>query len=151
MQRFSRKHGVKVRDISDECLSALVAHNWPGNVRELQNVVERAVILSGDTGFLEMEHLGFTPSSTPTPALPGSAPAAPAPGVAAPLPAAADHELTSLAEMEKRHILAALGKTADNRTHAAKLLGISVRTLRNKLNEYGVHGKGESAAPEEAD
>jgi DNA-binding NtrC family response regulator len=46
-----------------------------------------------------------------------------------------------LAEIEKRHIFAAMDKTAGNRTHAAKLLGISVRTLRNKLNEYGVPAK----------
>ncbi len=50
-------------------------------------------------------------------------------------------EILSLAELEKRHILAAMEKTNGNRTHAAKLLGISVRTLRNKLNEYGVPAK----------
>jgi DNA-binding NtrC family response regulator len=47
----------------------------------------------------------------------------------------------SLAEVEKRHIFAAMDKTDGNRTHAARLLGISVRTLRNKLNEYGVPAK----------
>ena len=47
----------------------------------------------------------------------------------------------SLAEVEKRHILAALEKTKQNRTHAARLLGISIRTLRNKLNEYGVKSR----------
>ena len=56
----------------------------------------------------------------------------------------------SLAEVEKRHIFAAMDKTDGNRTHAAKLLGISVRTLRNKLNEYGVQGKySEADSPEE--
>src|SRR6201996_778714 len=61
MPRFARKHGVRVRGISDACLGALTAHRWPGNVRELQNVVERAVILSGE-GMLEAEHLGFSAS-----------------------------------------------------------------------------------------
>jgi DNA-binding NtrC family response regulator len=59
--------------------------------------------------------------------------------------------LISLAEVEKHHILAALEKTRQNRTHAAKLLGISIRTLRNKLNQYGVKGKdaeaGEAGGP----
>src|ERR1700685_4034113 len=58
MQRFARKHGVRVKGISDVCLAALSTHRWPGNVRELQNVIERAVILCGDSGFLELEHLG---------------------------------------------------------------------------------------------
>jgi len=51
-----------------------------------------------------------------------------------------------LAELEKRHIFAALEKTGQNRTHAAKLLGISVRTLRNKLSDYGVHSKDDTVA-----
>ena len=61
MQRFARKHGVRVKGISDSCLAALSAHHWPGNVRELQNVIERAVILCSENGLLEPEHLGFSP------------------------------------------------------------------------------------------
>ncbi|MGD0813309.1 MAG: sigma-54 dependent transcriptional regulator [Verrucomicrobiota bacterium] len=143
MPRFARKHGVRIRGISDACMAVLQAHHWPGNVRELQNVIERAVILCGDSGLIEPEHLGFSPLSA-------SASAAAAPGSnstasPAPLPAAADappaQDLLSLAEVEKRHIFAAMEKTDGNRTHAARLLGISVRTLRNKLNEYGVPAK----------
>src|SRR5581483_12320509 len=78
MQRFARKHGVRVKGISNDCLAALSAHHWPGNVRELQNVIERAVILCGDSGLLEPEHLGFSPR-------PATAPAP----VAAPSPVAA--------------------------------------------------------------
>ncbi len=79
MTRFARKHGVRVRGFSDDCLATLKAHNWPGNVRELQNVIERAVILCGD-GQLETEHLGLTspPAHSPTP--PSQAPVAPARG-----------------------------------------------------------------------
>ena len=141
MQRFARKHGVRARGMSDACLAALSAHHWPGNVRELQNVIERAVILCGDSGLLEPEHLGFSQrlSSAPTPIIP-SAVSASAPAQASP-PAPANDDSFSLAELEKRHILAILEKTAQNRTHAAKLLGISVRTLRNKLSEYGVHSR----------
>jgi two-component system response regulator FlrC len=58
-------------------------------------------------------------------------------------------DLVSLAELEKRHIFAALEKTNQNRTHAAKLLGISIRTLRNKLTEYGVNAKEESGGETE--
>ena len=143
MPRFSRKHGVRIRGISDACMAVLQAHHWPGNVRELQNVIERAVILCGDSGLIEPEHLGFSPLSTgasaaaATASSPAASPAPPPPTAEAP-PA---QDLLSLAEVEKRHIFAAMEKTDGNRTHAAKLLGISVRTLRNKLNEYGVPAK----------
>jgi DNA-binding NtrC family response regulator len=110
MQRFGRKHGVSAHGISDTCMAALVNHRWPGNVRELQNVIERAVILCGEGGSLEVEHLGF--SSSPSPA---TATAAPSVSFSAPLAAATpapNGELVSLAELEKRHIFAALEKTA---------------------------------------
>src|ERR1044071_7225619 len=59
LRRFGRKHGVHVRGFSDEALKRLSEHSWPGNVRELQNVVERAVILCGESSVLEPEHLGL--------------------------------------------------------------------------------------------
>src|ERR1051326_1785050 len=73
MQRFGRKHGVHVRGFSDEALKRLSEHSWPGNVRELQNVVERAVILCGESSVLEPEHLGLAKTAakalgSPTPA-----------------------------------------------------------------------------------
>ena len=141
MPRFARKHGVRVHGIADATLAALEAHHWPGNVRELQNVIERAVILCGDAGLLEPEHLGFSGSGGGAPPAPASAPAPAAPAS----PAEEGGGMSSLAEVEKRHILAALEKTRQNRTHAAKILGISIRTLRNKLNEYGVKGKDSEA------
>jgi DNA-binding NtrC family response regulator len=134
MPRFARKHGVRVRGISDECMAVLELHRWPGNVRELQNVIERGVILCGDGGMLEPEHLGFSPQPAASPAPPAAAPASYA------TPALAPSEILSLAESEKRHILAVMERSA-SRTQAAKSLGISIRTLRNKLNEYGVHSK----------
>lgn len=129
MRRFSRKHGVHIKGLSDEAKRMLQTHNWPGNVRELQNVIERAVILCGETGVLEPEHLGLVVSQQPLPSTPtatGSAPST----------AASAGSLPPLAEMEKRHILAALEQCKGNRTHAAKLLDVSIRTLRNKLHEY---------------
>ena len=124
MRRFSRKHGVHVRALSKECVRTLTAHQWPGNVRELQNVIERAVILCPDGEDLRTEHLGFTTATLPLVS------AAPANGYATP-------ELT-LPELEKLHILATLERCGGNRTHASKRLGIAVRTLRNKLHEFGI-------------
>jgi two-component system, NtrC family, response regulator AtoC len=134
MHRSARKHGVRVRGLSDACLAVLQAHDWPGNVRELQNVIERAVILSGDSGLLEAPHLGFVPRSASS-ATAAAGPAAGANPPAAPGPTTP--EILPLAELERRQIFATLEHTKGNRTHAAKLLGISIRTLRNKLNEYG--------------
>jgi DNA-binding NtrC family response regulator len=138
-QRLARKHGVRVRGISDPCLASLHQHPWPGNIRELQNVIERAVILCGDSVLLEPEHLGLshhspqpeqyltTTSSPPTPPTPASSRELnPAP-----------NSILPLEELEKRHIFTALDFTNGNRTQAARLLGISIRTLRNKLNDYG--------------
>ena len=75
MRRFARKHGIRVRGFSEDALRALKEHNWPGNVRELQNVIERAVILSGENGLLETDHLGLAPSSPAPESPPASAPA----------------------------------------------------------------------------
>jgi len=156
LQRFARKHGVKVRGISDECFATLSAHRWPGNVRELQNIIERAVILCGDGGMLEPDHLGFSGrgSVSPAPAVGAggassdTSSSATAPAVAP--PTTDNSGLLSLAEVEKRQIFAAMKETDDNRTHAAKLLGISVRTLRNKLTSYGVTSA-EEETPEPAE
>ena len=149
MRRFARKHGGNARDISGACVEALVSHDWPGNVRELQNVIERAVILCGDEECIQTDHLGFTPKFVETAAVQQHAApvigavAASVPPVSSFVPAASD-EFQSLSQLEKHHILAALEKCGGNRTHAARLLDISIRTLRNKLNEY----KGETAEPE---
>ncbi len=120
LQRFARKHGVEVHRISNECFAAFEVHAWPGNVRELQNVIERAVILCSEGGVLEPAHLGLAPKGLK----------------AASTTENSVSEFCSLSEIEKRHILAALERSKGNRTHASKLLGISISTLRNKLNEY---------------
>jgi DNA-binding NtrC family response regulator len=144
MHRLSRKHGVRVSGISPSCMAALRAHHWPGNVRELQNVIERAVILASEDEDLQPQHLGFSPAAlgqaniTDTPIIPLGG---------ATLPPQNSGE-TSLAEIERHHILHVLDLCKGNRTHAAKRLEISIRTLRNKLHEYGV-GRGEELAEEE--
>ena len=127
-KRFARKHGVELRGLSPACLNALTMHNWPGNVRELQNVLERAIILCNEDGTLEPHHLGLgaTAARPPEPGVPGTAPVTKPDGT--PL---------SLAEIERQHILMAIERFGDNRTHAARALDISVRTLRSKLVSYG--------------
>jgi DNA-binding NtrC family response regulator len=146
MRRLGRKHGVHIKGFTDAALRILNEHSWPGNVRELQNVVERAVIMCGESGMLEPAHLGLGDH------LPGSA----SPDEIAGAPAAAVAEgangFPTLAELEKQHIFAALDRCKGNRTHAAKILDVSIRTLRNKLHEYnGTGGKADEEKAEAAD
>jgi DNA-binding NtrC family response regulator len=144
MRRLGRKHGVHVKGFTDASLRVLNEHSWPGNVRELQNVVERAVILCGDNGMLEPEHLGLSGNASG-----GGATASAAPREIGAASAANNSEFPTLAELEKQHIFAALDRCKGNRTHAAKILDVSIRTLRNKLHEYnGTAPKSEEAEPE---
>jgi DNA-binding NtrC family response regulator len=142
MRRLSRKHGTQVHGFTREALELLKAHQWPGNVRELQNVVERAIILCDGQHQLGPEHLGLGVSSQPAAAI--STPASALTGVATSSETNGNGLLT-LAELEKQHIFATLRHCNGNRTHAAKMLNISIRTMRNKLHEYnGTAANGES-------
>jgi DNA-binding NtrC family response regulator len=131
MRRLGRKHGVHVKGFTDASLRLLNEHSWPGNVRELQNVVERAVILCGENGILEPEHLGLTGPAAGTAGDPAATASSAAPGSAADA-----SKFPTLADLEKQHIFTALDRCKGNRTHAAKILDVSIRTLRNKLHEY---------------
>jgi len=143
-QRFARKHGIDVHAISEKCMGLLMDHSWPGNVRELQNVLERAVILCNEGGELDTVHLGMSASSAT-----GMASATGASETMA--SSYSEHgPFPTLSELEKQHILAALKRSKGNRTHAAKMLSISIRTLRNKLNEYNFKGQ-TTAVPETED
>ena len=142
MGDLNRKHECRVTEISRPVLEALERHNWPGNVRELRNVLERAVILAGE-GSIEMRHLpGFlqAPRAVAT-AVSGAPPAAAAPPVAAPPEDNNDGVKfqigTTVEEAEKGLILRTLEHTKNNKTRAAEILGISLKTLHNKLKEYG--------------
>jgi two-component system response regulator FlrC len=114
--------------LGTEAKALLASHDWPGNVRELQNTMERAVLLSpGDTILPEaLMFEGLEPKPAP---ISPNGPESKASPDQMDLP-------PSLREAEKVLIDRALNHTEGNRTHAAKILGISVRTLRNKLNEY---------------
>jgi transcriptional regulator with PAS, ATPase and Fis domain len=134
---LNRKHECRVAEISPAVLEVLERHNWPGNVRELRNVLERAVILAGE-GAIEMQHLPAflqirTPGGEPTHTSAGAAvaPAAPEQG-------GVRFQIgTTVEEAERGLILRTLEFTRNNKTRAAEILGISLKTLHNKLKEYG--------------
>jgi two-component system response regulator FlrC len=116
IEKYNEIDGRRVEGITEDALRTLEKMEWPGNVRELENVIERAVLLCKgsqiDVGDLFCMD---EPPVVEEPSIPFTG---------------------SLKEMERKMIFQALGKTDGNRTHAADILGISVRTLRNKLNEY---------------
>jgi DNA-binding NtrC family response regulator len=131
--RTAAEIGKEVRGIAPDALALLQQHDWPGNVRELQHAVERGVILANEP--ILPAHVFDVARS------PGAVPVPQRAAVAAPLRDGADGaahviELASLnvADAEKVLIQRALLASSQNRTRAAELLGISVRTLRNKLN-----------------
>jgi two-component system, NtrC family, response regulator AtoC len=116
---FARENGRGALALSDDSLAALAAQPWPGNVRQLQNVVERAVLLA--------DGLVITPAD-----LERELDGAPDPG------AGVDSLDGRRREAERDALLAALGRARGNRTLAARLLGVSRRTLYYKLKEHGV-------------
>ena len=101
---------------SKEAQAVIQERSWRGNVRELQNVIERAVLLC-QTDSISAENLVVEESEED-------------------LDLQTDFPTTTIEEMERRLIFKALNETRGNRTHAARALGISIRTLRNKLKEY---------------
>jgi len=117
LARYSAENGGKIRSFAHESLKRLEDYSWPGNVRELQNVVQRAVLIS-DSPVLSPEYVildqGFEECSAQPSGL----------------------SLMPLCDVEKIMIEKALSTFDGNRTRAAEILGISVRTLRNKLAEY---------------
>jgi DNA-binding NtrC family response regulator len=130
LDRISREHGAKFT-LSDEALRTMMCYEWPGNVRELENSVERACALSSGP----ILHLGDLPTqlqqqglearrvaaSTTEPQAEGSAPC-----------------VTTLADLERQAIVAAIRTLHGDKLQAARLLGIGKTTLYRKLKEYGI-------------
>jgi DNA-binding NtrC family response regulator len=119
LKRFAEKHNKPVPRVSSITLDQLSRYAWPGNVRELRNYAERAVILTSQDG--ELTSSDILPSEV-APADDGIF--------------GDGRDFPTLGEVEKRLIYLALKKTSGNRNEAADLIGINVRTLRNKLKEY---------------
>ncbi len=139
--QFCSQYGLKIMSFAPEAAGWLLEYDWPGNVRELQNLMERAVLLAGQDGIIRNRHfLHNVEDWIEEPGKDEGISESPG-GAVEPF---AEHEqpidIISISEMEKRMIIRSLEKTGGNRTQASELLGISVRTLRNKLNEYKKEG-----------
>src|SRR5207237_195611 len=125
INEFNARNQKSIAGVDHEAMRLLEQHSWPGNVRELRNVIERATILSSGP-FIERRHL--PPSLADEPPLAHQPQVALAPG-------------TTVEEAERRLILMTLEHTRDNKTRAAEILGISLKTLHNKLNKLRLRPK----------
>ena len=140
-RHFARKHaqanGLDERPVGPEALAILRGHHWKGNVRELENCLHRAVLLAhGDAIGPEAIILqGMKPKAASTAQEPAPQD-----------PAAGERVGRTVAAVERDLILDTLHHTLGNRTHAANILGISIRTLRNKLKQYTEEGQAVPAA-----
>jgi two-component system response regulator FlrC len=140
---FCRRYGrgseqADVR-VSDDVLERLIRHDWPGNVRELENMIQRALTLRGGA-VINSEDLLLSESPVPLP-------------VASQEIRHAELDFSAgvtMRDMERQLIRRTLEDTGGNRTRAAKCLGISLRTLRNKLNEFGLQDRQAKSAPSQA-
>lgn len=124
---INRKHGCRVTGVDNAVMEMFKRHHWPGNVRELRNVIERAVILAGEGPILPM-HL---PHDF------GASGGAQARHATQELESVRLRVGSTVSEAEKALILLTLQHTKNNKTRAAEILGISLKTLFNKLKEYG--------------
>jgi len=124
LEKYGSLYAKPVTRISDAALSVLMGLEWPGNVRELENTIERAVLLT-ETDSILPEHLFLEHEEADTDPSPRIRPG------------------LTVREMERELICQTLKKVDHNRTHAAEMLGISIRTLRNKLREYKAEGLSE--------
>jgi two-component system response regulator FlrC len=136
IKKYSDANGVPARPLSAEARRTLVLNRWPGNVRELENTIHRAVLLTagdeiGIDGILTPDGMRLDQAKNP-----------PAVAHAALAAETVTRALVgrTVADVERDLILETLKHCLGNRTHAANILGISIRTLRNKLNEYAGDG-----------
>jgi DNA-binding NtrC family response regulator len=135
-RKYAEANGVPYRGVSADALCYLTNSQWRGNVRELENAIHRSVLLSnGDTLDADSLDTGMKPHAIPIKQ----------PVNTAAMSGGACDTVTSqvgrrMEEVERDFILTTLQHTKGNRTHAATILGISIRTLRNKLRDYSAQG-----------
>lgn len=123
LKKFKAKYRFEHKEVTAETLKSITREDWPGNVRQLENIIERAVLYSGEDEKITLDHFNLEAE------------------VLKADDASSIKTVTTISEMEKQMIHNALKRTANNRTQAADLLGISVRTLRNKLHQYNEMGE----------
>ncbi len=121
IDKYNKENGFTVTGLKPDAMTRLKVHSWPGNVRELENVIHRAVVFA-KAGDISIEHLRLD-GARPVPTAPSDTAGGLTPGM-------------SVAEAERILIIKTLEACGDNRTKAAEMLNISIRTLRNKLHEY---------------
>ena len=133
-ERFAAETGSTVATLDASFIARLQEHGWPGNVRELANFMRRVLSLNRgalidaacfDKEFRPVGKIQTAPFAMPVPAIAASPVAMPAPGL-------------PISVLERMHLENTLALAHGNRTHAAEMLGISLRTMRNKIKEYGL-------------
>jgi DNA-binding NtrC family response regulator len=132
LEEFNQRHQRSVRGVDNAAFAVLRQYGWPGNIRELRNVLERAVILCPDE-LVRVDHLPQPPASSPSGTVES--------GVAGSRGDAGDVELrlpvgTTVEDAERQLILRTLAHAENNKTRTAEILGISLKTLHNKLHKY---------------
>ena len=137
-EHYSQANGVALRPLSKEAKDKMLDYHWPGNVRELENTMHRAVLLAqGDDISADVIYLQEPPAAASQPTMTATA--------TAPTATAAASGMNNMvgktvADVEKDLIISTLDHCLGNRTRAAEILGISIRTLRNKLRQYSDEG-----------
>ncbi len=129
---YNEKNNRHLKGFHPRALDAMMRYSWPGNIRELENVVERAVILTMDE-YVSFSELPESISGESASAIPTTSRAGIVPGM-------------TIRELEKELILVTLEHNDGNRTRSAGFLGITRRTLQNKLKEYGIDSHGSDHA-----
>jgi two-component system response regulator FlrC len=150
IEKYSKANGLPSRKLTQTAIDKLKSHPWPGNVRELENIMHRAVLMAQGNVIDEIAILlpasskpvaptaaAVTPAHTPAPlAVVEASTPQPAQTVTAKPARRNDLVGRTVEEVEKELIIDTLDYCLGNRTQAAQILGISIRTLRNKLNQY---------------
>jgi DNA-binding NtrC family response regulator len=141
IEKYSQANGLPVRKLTDAALAKLNAYQWPGTVRELENTMHRSVLMASghaiepEAVFLQgQKEVVIATPNTPSTAVQAQSTHNPLVG-------------RSVDSVEQELIIDTLSYCLGNRTHAANILGISIRTLRNKLKIYGDQGLAVPPAP----